>query len=65
MDLRDDFPPEAVQPGPTALERAAAVGVAATVVSARRFENSGLTRAALRGGTFRGVIGAGRPRRRR
>ena len=39
VDLRDDFPPEAVQPGPTALERAAAVGVSATVVSARRFEN--------------------------
>ena len=35
VDLRDDFPPEAVQPGPTALERAAAVGVSATVVSAR------------------------------
>ena len=64
VDLRDDFPPEGVQPDPTALERAAAAGVGVTVVSARRFENSGLTRAALRGGTFRGVIGAGRPRRR-
>ena len=59
VDLRDDFPPEAVQSGPTALERAAAVGVSATVVSARRFENSGLTRAALRGGRFRGVIALG------
>ena len=59
VDLRDDFPPEAVQPDPTALERAAAVGVSATVVSARRFENSGLTRAALRGGRFRGVIALG------
>ena len=59
MDLRDDFPPEGVQPGPTALERAAAAGVAVTVVSARRFENSGLTRAALRGGRFRGVMALG------
>jgi hypothetical protein len=59
LDLRDDFPPEAVQPGPTVLERAAAAGVGVTVVSARRFENSGLTRAALRGGTFRGVTALG------
>jgi len=59
VDLRDDFPPEGVQSGPTALERAAAAGVGVTVVSARRFENSGLTRAALRGGTFRGVTALG------
>jgi hypothetical protein len=55
VDLRESFPPEVVQPGPTVLERAAAAGVAVTVISARRFENSGLTRAALRGGMFRGV----------
>ena len=30
-----------------------------TVVSARRFKNSGLTRAALRGGQFRGVTALG------
>ena len=59
LDLRDDFPPEGVQPGPTALERAAAACVGVTVVSARRFENSGLTRAALRGGRFRGVTALG------
>ena len=59
FDLRDDFPPEGVQPHPTALELAAAAGVGVTVVSARRFENSGLTRAALRGGTFRGVTALG------
>ena len=64
VDLRDDFPPEGVQPGPTALERAAAAGVGVTVVSARRFENSGLTRAALRGGTLPRRDGARRPRRR-
>ena len=59
LDLRDPFPPERVQPGPTTLERAAARGIAVTVVSSRRFENSGLTRAALRGGTFRGVQALG------
>jgi hypothetical protein len=59
VDLRDPFPPEGIQPGPTALERAAAAAVAVTVVSARRFKNSGLTRAALRGGEFRGVTAFG------
>ena len=33
--------------------------MAVTVVSARRFKNSGLTRAALRGGEFRGVTALG------
>jgi hypothetical protein len=58
-DLREAFPPEQVQPAATALQRAAAAGVAVTVVSSRRFENSGLTRAALRGGEFRGVTALG------
>jgi hypothetical protein len=58
-DLREPFPPEGVQSVPTALERAAASCVAVTVVSARRFKNSGLTRAALRGGEFRGVMALG------
>jgi hypothetical protein len=58
-DLRESFPPEGVQSGPTAFERAAAARVAVTVVSARRFKNSGLTRAALRGGEFRGVTALG------
>jgi hypothetical protein len=51
-DLREAFPPEEVQPLPTLLERA-------TVVSSRAFEGSGLTRAALRGGSFRGVHALG------
>jgi Type I phosphodiesterase / nucleotide pyrophosphatase len=59
VDLRELFPPERVQPQPTALERAAAAGVGVTVVSARRFRGSGLTRAALRGGRFRGVFALG------
>lgn len=58
-DLRKWLPPEEVQPLPTALERAAADGIQVTVVSARMFRNSGLTRAALRGGTFRGVHALG------
>jgi hypothetical protein len=55
VDLRDELVPEEVQPVPTALERAAADGVAVTVVSRRRFEGSGLTRAALRGGRYVGT----------
>jgi hypothetical protein len=59
VDLREPFPPEGIQAGPTLFERAAAARVAVTVVSARRFKNSGLTRAALRGGEFRGVTALG------
>jgi hypothetical protein len=59
VDLRDSFPPEGIQSGPTVFERAEAARVAVTVVSARRFKNSGLTRAALRGGQFRGVTAFG------
>jgi hypothetical protein len=59
VDLREQFPPEGIQAGPTAFERAAAARIAVTTVSARRFKNSGLTRAALRGGEFRGVTALG------
>jgi hypothetical protein len=59
VDLRERLPPEEVQPFPTALERAAAAGVAVTVVSKREFGGSGLTRAALRGGEFRGTYALG------
>jgi hypothetical protein len=58
-DLREQYPPEDVQPMPTALERAAAAGVGVTVVSKREFQGSGLTRAALRGGRFRGTHALG------
>lgn len=58
-DLRETFPPEDVQPAPTVLERAAASGVGVTVVSRRAFRDSGLTRAVLRGGDFRGVHALG------
>src|SRR4051794_21355354 len=58
-DLRDDFPPEDVQPAPTMFERAAAAGVAVSVVSGAEFANSGLTRAVLRGGHYIGVKALG------
>lgn len=53
--LLAQWPPEQVQPQPTALERASRAGVRVRVVAPREFEGSGLTQAALRGGEFRGV----------
>ncbi len=47
--------PESWQPVPTVFERAVAAGVAVTTVSKSQFAGSGLTRAALRGGVFRGA----------
>ena len=54
-DLRNDVPPEQVQPMPTTFERAASAGVAVSVVSGAEFTGSGLTRAVLRGGRYVGV----------
>ena len=59
LDQREQQPPELIQPLPTAFERAAAAGVGVTVVSQRQFRGSGLTRAALRGGRFRGTVALG------
>ncbi|HEY9417505.1 MAG TPA: alkaline phosphatase family protein [Pseudonocardia sp.] len=59
VDQREELPPEQVQPLSTALERAAATGTEVHVVSDRLFNGSGLTRAALRGGEFRGVHALG------
>jgi hypothetical protein len=58
-DLRLRFPPEALQPEPTMFERAAAAGIAVRVVSQAAFARSGLTRAVLRGGEFRGIRALG------
>ena len=58
-DLRERFPPEALQPKPTVFEQAAAAGIAVRVVSQQVFAGSGLTRAALRGGEFRGTRALG------
>jgi hypothetical protein len=51
-DLRDEVVPETFQPSSTAFERAAADGVAVTLVGKREFARSGFTRAALRGGSY-------------
>jgi hypothetical protein len=58
-DLRERLRPEVVQPRPTLFERAAAAGVTSTVVSDRAYRESGLTRSALRGATYRGVVAFG------
>ncbi len=58
-DLRDDLPPEHVQPMPTTFERAASAGVAVSVVSGAEFTDSGLTRAVLRGARYVGVQALG------
>ncbi len=58
-DLRQELPPEQVQPLPTTFERAASAGVAVSVISGAEFTGSGLTRAALRGGRYVGVHALG------
>ena len=59
VDLRDVLVPEDVQPRRTAFEVAADAGVAVRLVLPREQKGSGLTRAVLRGGRFRGVLGFG------
>ena len=54
-DLRDELPPERVQPLRTAFERAADAGVRVLVTAPRYQDGSGLTRAAFRGAGFRRV----------
>lgn len=55
LTWRDEPHPLAVQPDPTILERAERHGLAVASVSPRPYEHSGLTRAALRGGDYRGA----------
>jgi hypothetical protein len=59
VDLRPSLPPEQFQPRPTVSERAAAAGVAATVVAPSVQARSGLTRAVLRGAAFVAAVGHG------
>jgi hypothetical protein len=54
-DLRDDLPPEHVQPLATVFELARGGGVAMTAVGPAEHVGSGLTRAILRGGRYVGV----------
>lgn len=58
-DLIDTVPPEGIQPHSTMLQRAAEAGLAARVVAPAAHRNSGLTRAALRGGDYHGVHALG------
>lgn len=58
-DLREWLVPEQVQPHPTVFDRAQAAGVDVTVAAPAVFEGSGLTRAVLRGGTYRGTVTPG------
>jgi len=57
--LLEQWPPEQVQPEPTALERAADAGIRVRSVAPAEFRGTGLTRAALRGGEFRGAHALG------
>lgn len=59
VDMTAAEPPERIQRMPTVFERAEAAGATVTVVSKREFRKSGLTRAALRGGRFRGTWALG------
>jgi hypothetical protein len=58
-DLRGQLVPEHVQPRPTAFERAVDAGIDVTVAAPASFEGSGLTRAVLRGGSYRGSVTPG------
>jgi len=58
-DLRDRLVPEVVQPHPTVWERAQAAGIATTLCTFDNFADSGLTRAALRGGHWAGTLAEG------
>ena len=58
-DLRERLVPERVQPRATVFERAQAAGVEVTVAAPAMFAGSGLTRALLRGGSYRGTYTPG------
>ncbi|SHG27647.1 alkaline phosphatase family protein [Streptoalloteichus hindustanus] len=59
VDLRASLVPEHIQPQPTAFDRAAEAGVLVRLVAPAEQYGSGLSRAVLRGGEFRGVYGLG------
>ncbi|WP_153503449.1 alkaline phosphatase family protein [Cumulibacter manganitolerans] len=59
VDLRDTVVPETVQAQPTVWEIAAGAGIATSIVGPRAFRRSGLSRAALRGGDYRGAVALG------
>jgi hypothetical protein len=52
LNWQGDPLPQAVQPEPTVFERVERLGVTVTTVAPERYRESGLTRAALRGGSY-------------
>lgn len=52
LHWNDDITPVAVQPEPTVFERAERHGIEVTTVAPGKYSDSGLTRAALRGGDY-------------
>lgn len=59
VDLRDAQVPEVVQSAPTVWEYAATQGIETFIVGPRAFKRSGLSRVALRGGTYLGTFAMG------
>lgn len=59
LNWQDSPTPIAVQPHATVFERLVARGLSVTTVAPRAYEDSGLTRAALRGGVYRGADSVG------
>lgn len=59
LEWDDRVDPEAWQPHPTLLQRATAAGARVTRVAPAYFAESGLTRAALRGGAYAGIVSDG------
>ncbi len=59
LTWNSDVDPKVVQPVPTVFERAAADGVLVSHVALRKFDGSGLTRAALRGASSPGADSMG------
>lgn len=57
--LLEAWPPEHAQPGRTMMQQAVDAGVDVRLAVPSDFEDTGLTRAALRGGGFRGIRAAG------
>ncbi len=58
-DLRGALPPREVQPLPTTFERAAAAGIATSVVASAKLADTALTRATQSGGRYVGIHALG------
>jgi hypothetical protein len=54
-DLVDSVPPEQIQPLPTVFEQVAGHGIGTRIIAAGEYRSSGLTRAVLRGASYRAI----------